>query len=137
MKLSAIADRVIELARAADKEDAQLRRRHRVPDHFTLETPFSEEFRAYEAASKPRREELDRYLAAQSEDVVRRLEALMYFGRGDGGDDLLKLYREVSEAFESKEDCIRQMLEKSPLADYLEEGISRATVAGIHLDAWS
>ena len=68
-------------------------------------------------------------------DTLRRVEAVMYSGRGDGSPVALR--PELAENHPTKDDVVRTIIEKLPnLDDYLERGLDRAKAEGIDLDTF-
>lgn len=68
-------------------------------------------------------------------DTLRRVEAVMYSGRGDGSP--VELPPELAENHPTKDDVVRTIIEKLPnLDDYLERGLDRANAEGIDLDTF-
>ncbi len=72
------------------------------------------------------------HLNAQSDDDVYKMIALMYAGRDD--DSIPLLVDHVRRTFREKTLAIRQMMEKSPLATYLRDGLRQARKQGVDLD---
>ncbi len=69
---------------------------------------------------------LDSFLQSQTPAVVYLLTAVMYLGRGDFEvKDLRDQYEAMSESFGGREWAARQMMEKLPLPDYLEQGLQK------------
>lgn len=125
MALTEIAQRVAELARQRRSYwDAELPRRH--PDYPVVHpndpvTP-----------PPPQEHELHNVLQLLTEDAVRQLLLIMYLGRGDfAAGELAENYERVRAAFPQRDWAIRQMLDKAPLAEYLEQGLSRLGQEGI------
>ncbi len=75
-------------------------------------------------ADDPTYEELRSFLAAQSDDELKELLALVWIGRGDYSadewDDVMSEVRDVREKH-----TIDYLLGTPLLADYLEEGLSQ------------
>ncbi len=68
-------------------------------------------------------------------DTLRRVEAVMYSGRGDGSPVALR--PELTENHPTKDDVIEAIIEKlSNLDDYLERGLDIAKAEGINLDTF-
>ena len=68
-------------------------------------------------------------------DTLRRLEAVIYSGRGDGSPVELRPVLAVNHP--TKDDVVRTIIEKLPnLYDYLERGLDRANAEGIDLDTF-
>lgn len=67
--------------------------------------------------------------------TLRRIEAVMYSGRGDGS--AVELRRVLTRNHPTKQDVIRAITEKqSNFSDYFERGIGRAKADGINLDSF-
>jgi len=68
-------------------------------------------------------------------DTLRRVEAVMYSGRGDGSPVALR--PELIENHPTKDDVVRTIIEKLPNIDvYLEKGLDLASAEGIDLDTF-
>lgn len=101
------------------------------PEAFTLGNPTSmREINRLEKEKAPFNNEVEQYFNSCSADEVRSLLVLMYVGRDTYDNDentpgqrFASKSNEIGAAFDDKEMAARQMLEKVPLADYLERGI--------------
>lgn len=80
----------------------------------------------------PLRLKLLDHLTAQSDDDVYKMIAVMYAGRDD--DSIPLLIDHVRRTFPEKLLAIRQMMEKSPLASYLRDGLRQARIQGVDLE---
>lgn len=68
-------------------------------------------------------------------ETLRRVEAVMYSGRGDGSPVEVRPVLAVNHP--TKDDVVRTIIEKLPnLDDYLERGLDRAKAEGIDLDTF-
>lgn len=114
---------VVQLASDANAE------RDRIADEHPNEDPL-ERFQH----PHPAQDLLQQYLNQLDDDDVFKLEALMYYGRGD--DDLPELHEYLTgEAQFDKDGAVRQMMEKVPPPEYLETGLRSACKAGIDLES--
>lgn len=128
MSLSEAANRVIDLARKVrEYYDAELPKRH--PNYPLVDLdeedppPPSEE------------EELRAFLATLSDEMIYQLILIMHLGREDfGTDDLARSYEELKGMFGDRESAVSQMLDKSPLADYLLDGLEELRKHNINAD---
>jgi hypothetical protein len=78
---------------------------------------------------------LDAFLKSQSPAVIYLLTAIMYLGRGDFEvKDLRDQYEEMSASFGGREWAARQMIEKLPLPEYLQQGFKKLIHAGVDVD---
>jgi hypothetical protein len=118
MKTEAAASRSLVLARAIrDYWAAELPRRH---PNYPLVNPDADS-----GPPPPQEKELRQFLKRLSADTVYKLALIMYLGQGDfDTTDLPAEYQAIKASFESPAALIAQMLEKAPLADYLEEGMA-------------
>lgn len=83
----------------------------------------------------PQELELTTFLNSLPPATIYMLTAIMYLGRGDFGTvDLLGSYEEMSDTFDRPSDAVGQMVEKAPLSEYLNEGLSQLRRAGIDVD---
>lgn len=74
------------------------------------------------------------YLEGLPEDVLHKLETLVYFGRGDD-DDIDALHVHIRSTSPAREDVTRTILAKiSALSMYLPCALSRAEELGIDLE---
>ena len=128
MKIEEAARRVIGLAEAIRSYwETELPRRH---PNYPLVDP--------EADSGPppvEEKQLRQFLGRLSEDTVYKLALIMYLGRGDfDTSDLPGQYRALREDFDRPSAVIAQMMDKAPLAEYLQEGMKILTSQQINLD---
>lgn len=78
---------------------------------------------------------LEKFLAGLGVEDLRRIEALMYSGRGDGSASDLR--QQLAENRSSKEDVVRTIMEKRASFDpYFDRGLDRAKADGIDLDTF-
>lgn len=74
------------------------------------------------------------YLSSLPEENLRKLETLMYFGRGDS-DDIFDLHDHLKTTSPTCEDVIRTIKEKiKTLPDYLTNALKRARESGIDIE---
>ncbi len=128
MKIEAAATRVLALAKAIRAYWAtELPKRH---PKYPLVDPDAD------SGPPPSEEkELRQFLKRLSADTVYKLALIMYLGRGDfDTSDLPSEYQAIKENFDSPASLISQMMEKAPLADYLEDGIAILSSQSIDLD---
>jgi hypothetical protein len=79
--------------------------------------------------------ELEEFLNGFGLETLRRIEALMYSGRGDGS--AVELRGQLALNHETKEDIVRTILEKRVSFDaYFDRGIDRAKADGLDLDTF-
>jgi len=125
LTLSKAADKVIELARKIrDYYDSELPKWH--PDYPVVDL--------MEEGPPPPPEEADlrAFLESLPKATIDRLILIMYLGRGDfGTDDLAGSYEYFKRMFRTPRDAARQMLEKTPLGDYLSDGMEELRKHGI------
>ena len=98
--------RIVVLAKARNAEDAQ------------------------QNEPRPAEHDLVAFLEALDEPTILKLEAVMYGGR-DKNPNFRDLKAEVSDG---KVDAIRTMVAKTPLGDYLAEGLVLAQQAFVDLE---
>lgn len=122
-----IAAHVVTLANARNAEDAQLKKKHGLTNGLTLGSAGGN---AYMAESRPAEQALKTYLESLDEPTLLKLEAVMYGGRNNN-PNFRDLKDEVSD---DSEGAIRTMLEKTPLGDYLAEGLVLARQKFIDLE---
>src|SRR5262249_28380297 len=84
-------------------------------------------------ASRTAERALIDYLASLPPDVLFKLRALMYAGRGDS-DDVLGLHAQLGNDLSDVDAAVSSMVEKSPLPQYLQEGLDVAVRESIELD---
>jgi hypothetical protein len=128
MKLEAAATRVLALAKAIrDYWAVELPKRH---PNYPLVDPDADS-----GPPPPEEKALRQFLTRLAPETVYKLALVMYLGRGDcDTSDLPAEYQAVKENFNSPAALIAQMLEKAPLADYLEEGMAILRSRHIDLD---
>jgi hypothetical protein len=129
MTLSEAARQVIELARETrDYYAAELPKWY--PDYPMI--PLGQPGPPQPSA-EVRLEELFRSF---SDDLVYRLLAVMYLGRGDFEPrEIRQTYDYLKTTFEKPEYAVSAMLGKAPLADYLSDGLSELRKHGIDPDS--
>ncbi len=131
MKLSEAAKEVIVLAEAIRTYwDTELPKRH---PHY----PFIH-LGEDSGPPPPEEQKLKDLLASLPEDAIYKLALIMYLGRGDfGTDDLAGRYQALRETFGNPRWAASQMMGKTPLADYLTDGLAELRKAGIDMDQLS
>ena len=83
----------------------------------------------------PSEERLKELLENLPKEVIYTLALIMYVGRGDfGTDDLAGHYKEVKRMFDKPTAAIRQMMQKSLLADHLRDGLDELRKSGVDVD---
>jgi hypothetical protein len=79
--------------------------------------------------------ELEDYLNTLDIGALRRIEAVMYSGRGDGS--AVELLDQLAVSHPSKEDVVRTIMEKRVSFDpYFDRGLDQAKVDGLDLDTF-
>jgi hypothetical protein len=88
------------------------------------------------APVKPEKERLRTFLLGQPPAIIYAVMTVMYLGRGDYGSELdfLERYTQLSDVARKPEWGVNQMVNKIPLADYLERGMKLAAAIGIAVD---
>ena len=84
----------------------------------------------------PERQAFREYCQILSPAQLYMAIMVMYAGRNDFGEtfDILDRFEQMSDTFHSPDWAIGQMLEKSPLPDYLADGIRRLNRMGVEID---
>ena len=128
MKLSKVVERVIDLGRAVrEYYEVEERRRH---PHYPLIYPGEPE-----TPPPLEKQQLRDFLASLEPEMVWQLLAIMDLGRELFGiEDLPSYYEELKNQPVGPEMAISQMVEKAPLADYLEDGITELKKQKINID---
>lgn len=118
MKITELLKEVIPLAEAIREYwDTELPKRH--PDYPIVR--FGEK----SAPPPPEQEKLRKLLLGMPDELIYRLIAIMYLGRGDfGARQLAEQLEEMKETFPKPERAVSQMLAKAPLAEYLTDGLA-------------
>jgi hypothetical protein len=82
------------------------------------------------------RRQLYDYLCSQPPAIIYGVVSVMYMGRGDFDNerDFLGVYSSMSDTFPSPPLAVNQMVQKTPLAQYLRDGMVIARKWGIDLD---
>lgn len=86
------------------------------------------------AAPAPAKQALRAFFMELPEEDVMKLQTLMYVGRPGGGDSFGAMHRHLLGVTEDKNDAVRTMLGKTPLARYLTDGLAMALETGASLD---
>jgi hypothetical protein len=128
MKLSEAVSKVIALARVIRTYwETELPRRH--PD-YPIVNPGEQPL-----APPPEEKKLAKLFAGLPEDMVYQIGLLMYLGRGDFDiRELADHYKTVKENFDSPTALASQLIDKAPLADYLQDGLSELEKHNIDMD---
>jgi hypothetical protein len=128
MRLSEVAEKVISLKEAANRHWAvELPKRH--PDYPSID-PFEDS-----GPPSAEEEQLVELIGKLPADKVYQLLLLMYLGRGDfEARNLARIYQELKRQFAEPEWAAAQILEKSPLVDYLTRGMDKLQRQNIDLD---
>ncbi len=128
MKLRTAASKVIALAEAIrDYWATELPKRH---PRYPLVAPDEDS-----GPPPPEEKKLRQFLDRLPEETVYKLALIMYLGRGDfDTSDLTAEYQALRENFDSPSAVIAEMMEKSPLVDYLTEGLAILANQGIDVD---
>ena len=128
MKVSDIVTQTISLAKAAN----EARSAQGAEDSPIVASG------GYTATVKPRIAEerrLREFLEKQSPSTIYLLMAITYLGRGDfEAKELPDQYRDMGDAFVNAQLAARQMFEMWPLPEFLENGMTTLTRAGVDVD---
>ena len=132
-QVAEIIERIREIARIARKIDSAHDELYGIGrlglDYFDPKTRGR--LQAVNAADV----ELDKLLNSLELDTLRRIEAVMYSGRGDGL--AVELRSQLADSHPSKEDVVRTIIEKRVCFDpYFDRGIDRAKADGLDLDTF-
>jgi hypothetical protein len=127
-KLSEVAARVIDLARQTrDYWDSELPKRH--PD-YPFVHPGEDS-----GPPPPQASQLQELLDELPEDIIYKLLLIMYLGRGDfATEDLSGSFEDLKKTFAKPEWAASQMMDKTPLADYLTDGLAELREHKIDVD---
>ncbi len=129
MKFSEIVPRVIAMAREANKA----RLAEGLHDDSPILASGADLTAARLRTSAERR--LHEFLEAQPPSVAYLLTAIMYLGRGDfDAKEVVDQYTDMRETFGGQKWAARQMLERLPLPEYLEEGLKKLARARLDVD---
>jgi hypothetical protein len=132
--LAEIIERIRELARDAAQVDAELDKAHGINRDLGIRYGDPKEI-ARRQAINAAEVELEEYLDSLDTDTLRRTEALMYSGRGDG--PAVELRDQLSTNRHTKEDVVRTIMEKRVSFDpYFDRGLDLAKADGIDLDTF-
>lgn len=85
------------------------------------------------SAPRPAEAALISHLEALPDDALFRVRTLMYVGRGDSSD-VLGLHADLAHDAPGRDEAISSMVEKSPLASYLQRGLTAASDDSIDLE---
>lgn len=118
---------VAKLAQERNDEDKAHKKRLGLEHGVELGTKEADE---YMHAPRPAKAALRAHLEGLDEAVVLKLEAVMYGGR-DKNPNFRGLAQQLSH---NKSDAVRTMMEKSPLGDYLAEGLVLAQRSYVDLE---
>lgn len=126
-----IVQRVIELS-----QEYESKRKIHEAEHGTAEGFFVGERKAegYFEATEFLDRKIKLYLESLPETELRKLQTLVYFGRGDD-DDIFSLHEHLTSVSPTREDVIRTVVEKAPaLSTYLLTALRRVERSGIDID---
>jgi hypothetical protein len=133
-QVAEIIERIREIAKEAAKIDADLDKLHCINRDLGIRHGDPKEI-ARRQAINAAEVELEEYLDSLDLDTLRRIEALMYSGRGDGS--AVELRQQLAKSHPSKEDVVRTIMEKRVSFDpYFDRGLNRAKADGIDLDSF-
>lgn len=127
--------KVVELANTVVMEDKKLHEKHGLELGISLGAPSTQE---YLKDAKGLRDNLNEYLNSLSEEVVTKLETVMYFGRDSEdvhGNDLPALHKQLHPSKLDKADSIRNIGEKTmSLEIYFNSAKDKAEQLSIDLE---
>jgi hypothetical protein len=128
MKLSEAIEKVIQLARIIREYwETELPKRH--PD-YPIMNPGEQPL-----PPPPQEKELADLLASLPEEMIYKIGLLMYLGRGDFDvGELAPHYEALKENFDSAAALGAQLMDKAPLADYLQDGLAELQRHKIDVD---
>src|SRR5258708_872080 len=118
MKLSEAAERVIGLAKVIREYwETELPKRH---PGYPVMNPGEQPL-----PPPPEEKKLAKLFASLPEDMVYQIGLLMYLGRGDFDvHELADYYKTLKENFDSATALASRLIDKAPLADYLQDGLA-------------
>ena len=135
-QLSEKIRRIIDLAEAIRNYwDIELPKHH--PDYPLIH--------AWEDSgpSPPEAGQLNAYLKSLDSEDIYKIIMIMYLGREDFEVDQVRDVRDLDpyvddmkETFDTPSDAISQMISKSPLGEYLADGLAELEKRGIDIDRW-
>ena len=83
----------------------------------------------------PEEKKLARLLARLPEDMVYQIGLLMYLGRGDFDvREIADYYHALKDNFDSATALASQLTDKTPLADYLQDGLAELKRHAVNVD---
>lgn len=133
-QVTKIVEQIREIANQAAKIDAELDKLHGINRDLGIRHGDPKEI-ARRQAINAAEVELEQYLNRLDSDTLRRIEALMYSGRGDGS--AIELRQQLASHNESKDDVVRTIMEKRVRFDaYFDRGLGCAKADGIDLDTF-
>jgi hypothetical protein len=126
-----IVNRVIELSR----EFLSKNRIHEAEHGLEGVLPIgSKKLGHFSEATRFLNQKLKSYLESLSEENLRMLETLMYFGRGDD-DNFFRLHAYLRPVGPARKDVERTLLGKIPaLEDYLTKALKKAEKLGLDIE---
>lgn len=130
MKLIQAIQEVIALAEAADRAQQKTREDFNPAGVLSMRDAL--------ALPEPKEvKALEEKLVSYDGDIVRKIEVLYYYGRGDD-DDLEALSQELDNRFEPVDRVIYGLMEKYPglIAEMLKTAVVKASKAGIDLNSF-
>ena len=126
--------RIRQVARIAKEIDSSLDELHGVSRDLGIDY-FNGNWRTRARDANLAALTLETFLAGLGVEDLRRIEALMYSGRGDGSASDLR--QQLAENRSSKEEVVRTIMEKRVSFDpYFDRGLDRAKADGIDLDTF-
>jgi hypothetical protein len=133
-QVAEIIERIRELARDAAQVDAELDKAHGIDQTLGIRYDDPKAI-ARRLTTNSAEVELEEFLSALDMETLRRVEALMYSGSGDGS--AIELREQLADSHSSKEDVVRTIMEKRVSFDpYFDWGLDRAKADGIDLDTF-
>lgn len=128
MKLHEAIRKVIDLSRRVrEYYDAELPKQH---PRYPIMGPDEPQ-----TPPPPEEHELGDFLASLDPETVYQLSLIIYLGRGDfDAAELASSYEAIKSTFGTAEIAASQMMEMTPLADYLSDGIATLKKHKIKVD---
>ena len=131
MKIYEHINYLIRASHKAEMEDLKLKEEIGLDPEMGLEL-FYPKAVEYCHADRPERAKIEEYLEKLDDDVVLKLETLMYFGRDNDDFDNVKEY--LANLNESKEDIIRTIVEKrGAYPVYFQRAIEKLREQGVDI----
>lgn len=129
MKLSEAVTKVIGLAKVIREYwETELPKRH---SDYPVMNPGEQP-----VSPPPEEKKLAKLLASLPEDLVCQIGLLVDLGRGDFDvRELADHYKTLKDNFDSPTAFASQLIEKAPLADYLQDGLAELEKHNIDVDS--